>query len=591
MLRRMAMKLKIEPAKANWIIPAVITALLGIATYATFAVAFSTNDDIRIMYALAGYNTGSEYPYQPFINVLLGMIISSLYKVAPQISWYAVYHIMCMAAGMIAIGRAIHKICREREAPTLVSVALQILLYYVLFLYPFSNMQFSTTPAILGAAAVVTAVAIDVEKDTKKSIICDFAFCTAALLFCFMTRSLTWYCVMCFFALALFYQDGKLLLRKSPGAKKWIVNTSVYLLLLVVFIFGLRQISRVIKEKEDSTGQYTEYNEYRTDYQDYKRRFPYKGNEQFYEEVGWSKNVYDATGTLQYLDERINLESLKKITEAYEETTPARGLQDAANTILNLFHESRIAKSGFAAVMLLFASAVMFFFLGGRKKIEDLLCAVCAAGGFGILLLYLAMQGRLPIRSFMVIVIPAACILLLLNVKLAEVHKDIKGVLAGGAVLLLCGLGVYNVRAVYFTDECTRPQTDTTATIEQFEAFEEYAVLNPDKIYVYDFTVATVHKNPFRVFPEKKPVNCIIAGGSYTYSDIYYKQLQQNNLEQLYWEDLLRKNVYYVSASEKFLEMARANIEEATGQDVSYMRVKNFGEDNETGVKIYKLYR
>lgn len=202
--------------------------------------------------------------------------------------------------------------------------------------------------------------------------------------------------------------------------------------------------------------------------------------------------------------------------------------------------------------------------------------------------LFLSYRGRLPIRTFMVITISADTFLGLSFIKMIDVKKLYKewgiSVIGVSSMLLIM---MYNVRAVYFTDDCTKTQTQTSATTEQVLEFEDYAIDNPDNVYVYDFTVATLHRDPFVVYPESKPVNCIVSGGSYTFSTIYYKQLEKNGMESLYWTDFLKDNVYYATSDLAYIDLMSANIEEKSGEAVFYEEIKDFGEE---GVKIYKFF-
>lgn len=80
----------------------------------------------------------------------------------------------------------------------------------------------------------------------------------------------------------------------------------------------------------------------------------------------------------------------------------------------------------------------------------------------------------------------------------------------------------------------------------------------------------------------------MVAGGSYTFSELYYQQLEKNGLTSLYWEDLLKKNIYFTSANPTYVEVAQMNIERVTKHKVKVKEIKRFGE-NTKGITVYKF--
>ena len=154
------------------------------------------------------------------------------------------------------------------------------------------------------------------------------------------------------------------------------------------------------------------------------------------------------------------------------------------------------------------------------------------------------------------------------------------------AITLVVSVG--GIYMVYIDKDYAATQTNTEATSEQFQNFEQYAIQNPEHFYVYDFSAGTVNRNPFVVYPNKKPINTMVAGGSYTFSELYYQQLEKNGLTSLYWEDLLKKNIYFTSANPTYVEVAQMNIERVTKHKVKVKEIKRFGE-NTKGITVYKF--
>ena len=577
---------RFERQRWQWGIAALVMAVLFGITYLTGTIRFSTNDDIRIMYALAGYNAGTAYPYQPFINYFLGQVISWQYELFPQVPWYAIYHVFCLYFGATVIGKSCVKIVAKRNIHICVALFAMIGFYYTILIFPVMSMQFSTTPAVLGIAAAILIYTLDFEKDCKGGIYFEVGLSIIMLLLCYMTRSFTWYCVMCFYALAVFYQIITIVSKKQIHVKKYAWMLCGCTLLTIIFVVCLRTWSLGIKDSVEVNKEFEEYNKYRTQVQDYNKRLDYYDNTAFYDSIGWTENTYRALLSLLFLDENMNTENMKSIYEAYESQSEGRSLNDTYLTAVSVFEEYRVAKTGIAVTVLLFLMCCLMG-IGKENRWRERLCAFFAFLGYLIMYFYLSYQGRLPIRTFMVITICSATFLLISLIRIIEHKPKVVSVIGRyAAVCIIILLSLYNIRAVYFKDDCTRTQTYTTATENEVKQFEQYAVEHHDNIYVYDFTVATLQRNPFVTFPDVKPTNCIISGGSYTFSTLYYKQLEENGLTSLYWEDLLKNNVYYVSSDWDFVELVRDSISEKIGKEVICEETQSFGAE---GVKIYKM--
>lgn len=572
--------------RMQWIISGSLSIVLFMITYLTTDVLFSTNDDIRIMYALAGYNTGEPYACHPFINFFLGKLISVQYQLFPEIPWYAVFHCTCLFVGTMVIGKCLYKIAEKKKCPVYIPIIFQIVLFYTILIFPVVSMQFSTTPAVLGIAAAALVYSLDITNDEKKYIYGDLVISILFLFVCYMTRSFTWYCVMCFYGLAIFYQLIHFFPKFTKEGKNWIFVFGGCIVITVIGVFGLRTSSLYIKAKMELNKEFEVYNEYRTEFQDYKKRPNYEENISFYQNIGWTENTYRAVLGLVFLDENINADSMQKITEEYENSSKGRTLTDAYSTAISIFQENRVAKTGIAVIIFLFVS-ILIISIRNRQLWRELLCSSLGFFGYCVMFFYLSYRGRLPIRTFMVITISEAVLLFTFLMSVLRIPTRKKTYLFFSSICIgLFLLVVYNIRAIYLTDECTKTQTKTSATVEQVIDFEQYALEHQEDVFIYDFTVATVQREPFVVYPNQRPTNCIISGGSYTFSSIYYQQLKTNHMDLLYWENLLEDNIFYVSADISFVELVQKNIEEKTGKEIKYKEIEAFGN---SGVKIYKF--
>ncbi|OUQ28447.1 hypothetical protein [Massilimicrobiota sp. An134] len=570
----------LEHKKGQWLLSFSITFIFFTFVILTKELIFSTNDDSRILYALAGYATGITNPEQPFINYFLGCFISFLYELNGKIPWYGLFHVVSLFFSIVVIFKCYYKLIYKKGCNySFFPIFVHITLLFSIFLYPLVALQFTTTSAIIGTSAI--SVILVLEKDDDKfTHTISYIYCFIALLISFMIRSLSWYCVMLFFGFACLYKmyynfvfDKKLLNKK---------NISIFVLgvLTVISCFSLKFISVNIKNDNDIAQAYNSYNDYRVKYMDYKQHDSYEENKALYNSVNWTENTYSATLCLLYFDKDINEYSLKRITDEYSVNT-----KETINDAIEL-SESLICENTYAQVSIILTIGLIFSIIFLSKNNVDKIFIVFLEIVTLTLFVILAIRGRLPLRSFISLIVPNFFLLLMFFARLQ--NKNFAKYLKIVAILISTMCILLSIKSIYITQEYLDTQTETSIGQKEFDSFEEYAVQHPNNFYVYDFSVATINRDPFKVFPNEKPSNTMVSGGSYTYSELYYKQLKANGLNQLFWEDLLRDNIFFVSANDYYVEVTKNNIEENLNKKIRVKKIKTFGNSNK-GLSIYKF--
>ncbi len=572
--------------KGRWQLAIGITLLFYIFVFLTLDINFATNDDTRIMYALAGYASGEPYPEQAFINYFLGLPISLLYSALPFVPWYAIYHISAMLISEVVIFYCFYKVAYQKQLSLLIPLFMQIFSLVLIFILPLVSIQFTLTSTITGTSAVVL-MATKQYSDKWKTKCAIYTYCFIALLFSFMTRSLSWYCIMCFFILSCVYQIAILYYNYPDISKqrkrRYVLKIIVFILVLTSGCFLIRFVSRGIKNSSEITQVYNEYNDYRVDFMDYNQRLPYEGNEQLYSKINWDNDVYRAMLCLLFLDEHINGESLNVITDAYKGES-SNSIYTAYMNLKTVFENYHFVRLSFIGILSLFIYLFHIAFKEPKYRIF-LSAGFCSCLGCSILLIYLAYSGRLPLRSWQSVVIPCFSFMILMILNSQDKHTKNYYQFYG---IIAMVLGICSLHMLYIDKDYAVTQTSTEATYEQFKAFEEYAVDRQEDFFVYDFTVATINRNPFVVYPDKKPINTMVSGGSYTFSELYYDQLAANKLNSLFWKDLIKSNIYFVSANSDFVELTKRNIEREVKNAINVKTIKRFGDDDR-GITVYKF--
>ncbi len=567
--------------KGHWLLSFSITFLFFLFVICTKDLIFSTNDDSRILYALAGYATGTAYPEQPFINYFLGYFISLLYKINQSIPWYGLFHVISLFISILVIFKCFYKyVYQKNQKISLFFIFIHIIILFTIFLYPLVALQFTTTSAIIGTSAIPVILVLE-EKDDKLTYLLSYIYCFIALLISFMTRSLSWYCVMLFFGFACFYKICYYrLIEKKKLIDVKILSIFLLGILTVISCFSLKFISISIKNNNEIAQAYNLYNDYRVKYMDYKQHDSYGENPELFESVGWTQNTYSATLCLLYFDEDINYDSLKKITDEYTINIEEK-ISNAVDLSKNLIFENT-----YAQVSIILTIGVVLTVLLKSDNRNDKIFIIILEFIYICLFVILSIKGRLPLRSFMSLIIPNLFLILMFLPCIKRIRYKNYVALVVVVVSLMCIS--FSIKSIYISQEYLDTQTETSIGQKEFDAFEEYAIQHPNNFYVYDFSVATINRDPFKVFPNEKPSNTMVSGGSYTFSELYYEQLNANNLNELYWDDFLEKNIYFVSANDYYVEVMQKNIEEELNKKVKVTKEKTFGNQS-NGLSIYKF--
>ena len=155
----------------EWAVPATAILLaVGLLLYFTriSPVIYETNDDLFLKWIASGEMTGDPEAKMYYIGLPAGIILSSLYKLAPDLPWYGLYQLAAIAAVMAVISGGILSLV-EKPLLRLLSLAAFGLGAYGFFFYHVAELQFTFTTAFLGAGAVFAYGVSILSAENKKT--------------------------------------------------------------------------------------------------------------------------------------------------------------------------------------------------------------------------------------------------------------------------------------------------------------------------------------------------------------------------------------------------------------------------------------
>lgn len=527
-----------------------MTIVFFITMYCNSKIVFFINDDENIMYTLAGYYTYGNTADHSFINGILSLFLQYLYTIIPSLPWYGLFHLFVLFFSITIIGKTILKECFSNDVPILGGIVCFVSTCILLYIYPVILMQFTTTSALAGTAAIASLFCADNFADKKSVVIQDYILSFILLILCYMHRKNTGYIVLCFYTLIAvykilysFYKSKQGILEYKNIAKRtfqiWIIG--------LASVLTITLISQNILRNTPMWDSFYSYDEARFKMTDYPHD-TFSSNEELYEEIDWSESLYNIAGTYFwfFMDERINEETFEKVSETGYYDYSKFNFNEIINRAIELFKTELSATVALAFLLILFI--VTLFLSIKKKKLFDALLICCTLSGTFFMCLYLCWKGRFILRAFQVIIFSALIILMLVFIKNYPVKRNIiKSIHIVKQYLIFLGVVIFTFyfgihifwKAGY---EAMLRKEKSLRTIQ----VEEYAIGHPENFYIYD-TSLTFRYLPFTTYENHYPSNLMFWGGMGWKSPAFYEQLRLNNLMDLNSDVFFDENVYYIS--------------------------------------------
>jgi len=145
---------------ALWARPLLWAVVLSAVIAAFFALALSpgyeTNDDVAMQSAVDG-TLGESFPHLVFGNVLIGLLLSTLYRIVDYFPWYGLYLYLAHFASLLTIIYVVLSDRRERLNVRLLALGGVLAVFH---LSMWMQLQFTSTAILLGASGVALFFAV-----------------------------------------------------------------------------------------------------------------------------------------------------------------------------------------------------------------------------------------------------------------------------------------------------------------------------------------------------------------------------------------------------------------------------------------------
>ncbi len=521
----------LRTGKAAWPLGLLLASLTLMLVYLTCNTRFATNDDTLILRQMMGFGVSELPDFNLYIHFLLFYPLRWLSLLWPGMPWFSYLQLFLLWLAAAVLSKSILQCFHNHRRPLW-----QGLLAAVLFLCAFvwrymAQVSYTVTAALLGAAAVLQLLSIPEEASNGRWIRSALLSLLMAVLG-YAMRQLTALPSLACCGLALLVQG----IRRFQAGRDW-KKPLLATLLIVAVVFGLLCGLREIEiNTKPGVRHYVDWQKQRI------RIWDYHDLNDLPEDVRAQYGLTDGKMALlsewYLMDGDMDVETLTALGDALEaqaDSSLGARLGEAVETLKQFPANEPLATRSLPVLAGLVALVLVGLHFGRGKRLAPALGLLFGGLGLVALCRNLGMQGRLPMRGLLTVVLPfAALVMGLLPACLpasAGVASKTALCLLAAATLVLCGLYM----GALYGEMARRPLTDEESgandalgNLDDFGVnFEEYLLIVDNSL------VGDTRMFPTTEFGISK--NLVYWGGWNLHSPAYHDLLARYGYDAVTW--------------------------------------------------------
>ena len=582
----MAIKKHISP----WFIGIAAAALLSGALALLTPPEYVGSDDAPILRSFMGYEGGEPAHYHLILHTVFAWLLRGLALLLPGVAWFSILQLFLLWFSCAVIVKSAAACARNHGLPLLAGAAAGVVFLLVFALYALCRITFTTTAALVGAAAVAQLFGVDYQNGSNRQILRGMLLSIALLVCCHALRQISVlpplaFCVMALAVLWLqnfHHAAGSNAARtgETPARVKRTAKPMYMGILVCALCFGLLAGIRAMEVHTLRLDDYLAWHDARInlmDYTSFEKNYHSEETLRVGAEFGLSQPELKLIANWFFIDSNVSTEALQALYAVQPEANLSlmQRLVAAPDIIAGFFSANPAYALGCGLIAALALLCVIACLLRRRKAPWLWWAALLGVVLCAVLMVYLAAQGRLPARAAATVLFPAGAFLLLLSfLCLAPTG-------AGGAspwrtspIVLLCVLCLVLAGAsAQKTIELIFPPAVPDSDIYEFvpSDLDEYALREPEMLFIYDLSLV----GDSRMFPNTEegiPGNTMFWGGYPARSPSWNHQLAVYGIDGTAFtaHDFLRENVAVASTDGHPWESLLAYIEADTGLQIDW---------------------
>lgn len=487
---------------------------------------FYNNDDVYLQMIVSGDISGTPSPYMMHSHYFLGVLLSSLYRLAPTLPWYGLWICFCVGFCIFCITWRLLNGLKKGRQIVLALLTETVAAFGIVFPL-ICREQFTALAGFTGAVALFWTLSMNMEKEKcKKSlaIMCVLAGMTYCI------RRDVFYMLLPF-AGSLWV--GKYILNKQKAAEKTkkFIQPIWILLGMLLLLEGTQRIAYSGDWK-----RFMDFNDSRMVLMDYTGLPDYEEERALYETLGISEETYEAFVHHYMLlnNPDITLENLTKLSETAKqrETEPYR-FGDLLRDSMERF-DSTAFRLLTRLILVLYLGLLACAVYGRRFRIllQPALLFLVQTGVWS----WLNGRGRFPDR-----VANGLFLIELFGLLAFYFETEVTGagkqrgdgrlwhVLYTG-IAAVCVIGCVHYEKTMISDNAQRAKA-MLAFNRNYEELSAYCNKDRDKHYFVDFYATCYYTGDLLGIRGAEPVNMLSLGGWTAKSPLTDKRLETWGIE------------------------------------------------------------
>lgn len=573
-----------------WLLGIILATLVFGALFAYTDFQYLGSDDTPILRSFMGYEGGVPAHYNIILHTALAWLLHGLAVLFPGVAWFSILQLFLLWLSCVVIIKSMAQCAQNHRLPLFPGALMGSAFVAAFAAFILCRISFTTTGALVGAAAVAQLMAVDYAKGTNGQILRGMGLSIFLLLCCYSLRQIGVLPHLALWLLALltiwflyFAPSPKTTSKNAPAAFPSRSAKPLFTgVLICALTFGLFAGVRAIEIKTLQLDDYLSWQNARSNLFDYTN-FGTNTDPSVLEEIGWSQAEFTLVTYWYFMDENITTEAFETLYQAQQEAVDlslSAKLDRTFTTVSNFFSGNPIYRYGcFLLLLLCLANIFLSFYMGKTGRLLLALAALCGLLLGALMLGYLAWNGRLPMRAAVSAIFPAAIFQFGLFFACAapkptgEAAAKSKWVPIPALLSVLLCLGLAVPGSVETANALApvplTPMEEINATLP--EDMDAYALENPDVLIIYDISLVADN----RLFPDTSngiPGNLMFWGGYPARSPSWLFQLSEYGIDGTAFtaQDFLRENVVVASSDGQPWESLLTYVAEQTAVEVDW---------------------
>lgn len=520
------------------------------------------SDDAQMRAIASGAFTGHTDGHLVFMKYVLGVFISSLYKVFPEYNCYGIFFFGLIAGVMVLY--CTYFLEERSYFQAILFGALFIIIIIPLIL----ELNFTYSAVIVGSLALFYQI-ID-NYNSKKSKV----FFVLSLWLCYCIRYEVFFMMLPFLLLDVVY---KIILHTSD--RKVFIKELAKPYLCVLILLLITVIVEKTAYSSEEWRKFIEYNNNRTQVIDYSDWPGYAENQDMYLKYGIDENKYELLDYSRLSISGVDMESLMNdVVKVLKQEKTAQEIKNNLITACYQMYNGFFGKEYSLVniiIMALLSACLVFGLLTNNSKYY-IWKMILSYIGYLLMWFALVYAGRPIFRvcvSLQLVVFVFMCGELTYIQSNTVIMKEKKRLIEWFGVVLV-GIVLFNTLNV-----ANDKTIDNQKVLYNQRELSDYCKEYKDYVYfVHGSQYAFDRDNSLKNIVINS--NIIYPGGWITNSPLFMEQMQMNNVTDVFEDLLKKKNVYYIDNNDKELEKILTYYNGVYKNSVKYKKIDHIGQEN-----------